>query len=653
MSSRSTRSKAPTPKGSTSQSKPAHTVAKVTDIQPPAWRSRWSTSADLGYPGFDPPRPGQPEDILTDQNVKQGYNYAENVPVRMNNDNFSAHGLIHSTLMPSRNRSVISLLGDLMSAVYEVRAESTLNIPAHSYKLPPRMTLNDARRAAWLADLSNPSVPLSKLSRTVLHVTKGPDLLDMLHAHGVAISRAVWYVRILGANEMLSMKNRQNYNPAQLGIEWAGTVTSHLKKQLQDIVLPSAPRPGLAIKSTFKSTLTQPDTRSKWVSRFAYCVELLGAFYSEHLVDHATVLSWLAAQVAPANIAQLYFVLRLIEEYLDDIAEHRMFAQPVIEGCLAKLVEIENCTVTEALTNTVNAIALVLQRLMLANSDYFVSARIWAQTAYRRILQTLFRDRAKATLAELKTDPEGTDVIVLQDMIAAFGNVATRNEALLFRVLPDRSVVDMRATIADVQLLNGINPSTDLSSVSYFQPDGSDDQKLSVLLTWAVTPSQYGTHRPFLACSLLARRAEGTRWQEGIWRWLDESDEVRAVGPWEKDESALLSASVSGEDGAKNAWHSRDAVALLVGELIEKGLFSYGWYMQKLIARGVTDLSLPKSASSHHRTLLHVVPLSSSNAAMTVARSNVLYRDTRNPENKSVRLVCRELQVVLMELFGG
>lgn len=70
------------------------------------------------------------------------------------------------------------------------------------------MTLNDARRVAWLADLSNPSVPLSKLSRTVLHVTKGPDLLDMLHAHGVAIPRAVWYVRILGANESVRPPSR-------------------------------------------------------------------------------------------------------------------------------------------------------------------------------------------------------------------------------------------------------------------------------------------------------------------------------------------------------------------------------------------------------------------------------------------------------------
>jgi mediator of RNA polymerase II transcription subunit 12 len=144
------------------------------------------------------------------------------------------------------------------------------------------------------------------------------------------------------------------------------------------------------------------------------------------------------------------------------------------------------------------------------------------------------------------------------------------------------------------QLLNSIGPFTDLSSVPYFQSDGSDDQKLSVLLTWAVTPSQYGAHRPFLACSLLARRSEGTRWQEGIWRWLDDSDEVRAVGSWENEREGSVPLSAVIEETAKNVWHSRDAVALLVGELIEKGLLSYGWYMQKLIARGITDSTLPR-----------------------------------------------------------
>ncbi|KAJ1304311.1 hypothetical protein OPQ81_005471 [Rhizoctonia solani] len=641
------RSRNPNTRPSQTPSQTQASAAKVTDIKPPAWRTKWSNTADLGYPGFDPPRPGQPEDTLTEQYVKHGYTFVNTALGNVSNDSFSAHGLIYGSLKPSRNRSALALLGDLMSAVYEVRAESSPGIPSNNYKLPPRMTLNDTRRTAWLADLSNPTVPLSKLAKTVLHVAKGPDLLDMLHGNNVTIPRAVWYVRILGANETLSAKSRPNFNAAQLGIEWAGTVTAHLKKQLQEIVLPSAPRPGLPIKSTFKSTLTQADTKGKWVSKFAYSVELLRAFYVEHMVDHGTVLNWLSAQALPANIAQFYFVLRLVEEYLDDTAQHRIFAQPVIEACLAKLVEIENSVASDVLSGLAGAATHVLHRLFLLNPDYFVCGRVWAQPSYRRLLQSIFQDRTKLALAEFRSDAE------VADIMATFAGVAARNDGLLFRVLPERAVVDMRATIADVQLLNSIGPCTDLSSVSYFQPDGSDDQKLSVLLTWAVTPSQYGSHRPFLACSLLARRSEGTRWQEGIWRWLDESEEVRAVGIWEDEKEGGVPSSSGIDDGAKIMWQSRDAVALLVGELIEKGLFSYGWYMQKLIARGITDPKLVRAASSHHRTLLHVLPLSSENTAMSVMRVNTLYGQTKHTESRAVKAVCNELQPFLLELVGG
>ncbi|KAH7339351.1 hypothetical protein B0J17DRAFT_705466 [Rhizoctonia solani] len=645
--SRQPRSRNPNTKPSQSQSQSQHPPAKVTDIKPPTWRTKWSNTADLGYPGFEPPRPGQPEDTLTEQYVKQGYTFVNTALGNVSNDSFSAHGLIYGSLKPSRNRSALALLGDLMSAVYEVRTESSPGIPSNTYKLPPRMTLNDSRRTAWLADLANPSIPLSKLAKTVLHATKGPELLDLLYGNNIAIPRAVWYVRILGANETLSIKSRPNFNAAQLGIEWAGMVTAHLKKQLQEIVLPSAPRPGLPIKSTFKSTLTQVDTKAKWVSKFAYCVDLLRAFYAEHMVDHGAVLGWLSAQALPANIAQFYFVLRLVEEYLDDIAQHRMFAQPVIEACLAKLVEVENSAVLDVLAGLGGAITHVLHRLFLLNPDYFVCGRIWAQPAYRRLLQTIFQDRGKLAHGEFRSDAE------IADIMATFAMVAARNDGLLFRVLPERAVVDMRATIADVQLLNSISPCTDLSSVSYFQPDGSDDQKLSVLLTWAVTPSQYGSHRPFLACSLLARRSEGTRWQEGIWRWLDESEEVRAVGTWEDEREEGVPSSAGIDDGAKIMWQSRDAVALLAGELIEKGLFSYGWYMQKLIARGITDPRLARGASSHHRTLLNVLPLSSENTAMSVMRVNALYGQAKHTESRAVRAVCTELQPYLLELEGG
>jgi mediator of RNA polymerase II transcription subunit 12, fungi type len=67
--------------------------------------------------------------------------------------------------------------------------------------MPSRVTLNDSKRQAWFADLANPHVPLYKLGKSVPHGAKGHDLLDLLHSNNVAIPRAVWFLRVFGANE--------------------------------------------------------------------------------------------------------------------------------------------------------------------------------------------------------------------------------------------------------------------------------------------------------------------------------------------------------------------------------------------------------------------------------------------------------------------
>lgn len=67
--------------------------------------------------------------------------------------------------------------------------------------MPSRVTLNDSKRQAWFADLANPDVPLHKLGKNVPHGAKGQDLLDLLHSYNVAIPRAVWFLRVFGANE--------------------------------------------------------------------------------------------------------------------------------------------------------------------------------------------------------------------------------------------------------------------------------------------------------------------------------------------------------------------------------------------------------------------------------------------------------------------
>jgi hypothetical protein len=65
--------------------------------------------------------------------------------------------------------------------------------------------VHDSKRDAWIADLADPAVPLSKLAgNPVPHPFKGHDLLDMLSRHQIPIERAVWYVRVLGAHETVS-----------------------------------------------------------------------------------------------------------------------------------------------------------------------------------------------------------------------------------------------------------------------------------------------------------------------------------------------------------------------------------------------------------------------------------------------------------------
>src|SRR6266403_413155 len=77
-------------------------------------------------------------------------------------------------------------------------------------------------------------------------------------------------LHVFGANEVTGLRHKPTYDPMQYSVEWANVVTSYLKKQLGDIILPSAPRPTLNIKSVFRSVLADSEARARWISRFTY-----------------------------------------------------------------------------------------------------------------------------------------------------------------------------------------------------------------------------------------------------------------------------------------------------------------------------------------------------------------------------------------------
>ena len=188
-----------------------------------------------------------------------------------------------------------------------------------------------------------------------------------------------------------------------------------------------------------------------------------------------------------------------------------------------------------------------------------------------------------------------------QIVLDTLSDVQRRNEAMLFHHLPPRVLGTLSSALSDIkvsrpkrsrspssqsppQLLNSISGKTDMPSVALFD-DTSDisdtfTRKLDFLLTWSVTPLQYGDHRPYAAACLLQ-----------LWRNKAEERAIRRDAPLPDDQIQSLifhwlnKSEVAGEPS------NLPAVALLFGQLVKHGLFSYGAYMQHLVARGEEGLS--------------------------------------------------------------
>lgn len=121
---------------------------------------------------------------------------------------------------------------------------------------------------------------------------------------------------------------------------------------------------------------------------------------------------------------------------------------------------------------------------------------------------------------------------------------------------------------------------TDMSKIGFFPSHSGGPlssvfaEKLDTLLTWAVTPLQFGPHRPFAAATLLGQYCERTARRElscatlhdYLFDWLDTSD-VAA-------DSANLGS-----------------VSALFGKLVKDSLFDYAAYIQRLVARSEPGLS--------------------------------------------------------------
>lgn len=305
------------------------------------------------YPDFFPWQHTQQEDELVVECVQKGYYQAP-----MLNENASSR----SAMIPLiKQWTSLPALSYFLLQSMEVR-EKKCRIPATStFKPPPRVTLTDHKREAWLRDLATPSVPLRRLSRTIPHGIRNKTLLEQCCAKNVPISRALWFARCVGTNELRGLKRKGNASVSEAAwlAEWTDDVVSFVEKTAKEF---------------------DPNNKVQWRGRVEYITSLFTFLYHEDLLDRAIVFNWALQYFKGCTLEQLPMSLVFIKMFWPQLSSSEAYAQKLAQALLQQYSVINSqigSNVSDAIDNLLGSIALCLRNLLLSYPDAFVIPKHW------------------------------------------------------------------------------------------------------------------------------------------------------------------------------------------------------------------------------------------------------------------------------------
>ena len=198
------------------------------------WGMRITDTSVIALSGpadFFPWTGNHPEDILTEQTTKTGFSEK----AQTQNETNTARPSIWSSL---KHKSGLQILSSLfVSALEQRQAHGTVTANS-TFKPPPRVTLTDTKREAWLRDLADPTIPLRRLSRTIPHGIRGKVLLDHCLQKQIPTGRAVWLAKCVGANEIRAFKRKGTSGAFAVGGEakWIREWTSHVEQFVESTI---------------------------------------------------------------------------------------------------------------------------------------------------------------------------------------------------------------------------------------------------------------------------------------------------------------------------------------------------------------------------------------------------------------------------------
>ena len=139
-----------------------------------------------------------------------------------------------------KHKSGLQILSSLFISVLDQRQKHGIIASNSTFKPPPRVTLTDTKREAWLRDLANVDIPLRRLSRTIPHGIRGKSLLEHCLNKNISMSRAIWLAKCVGANEIRAFQRKgpnrifHTGGEAKWVIEWTSNVEQFLESIVDD-----------------------------------------------------------------------------------------------------------------------------------------------------------------------------------------------------------------------------------------------------------------------------------------------------------------------------------------------------------------------------------------------------------------------------------
>ncbi|KAI1749282.1 transcription mediator subunit Med12 [Xylaria castorea] len=344
------------------------------------------TNTLSGHADFYAWRGGHPEDQFSDNIIRIGY--FDKAPAQQTQEAASAK----ATLFPAlKHKSGLHTLSTIFTNILSQRRHIGQITSPSTFKPPPRVTLTDSKREAWVKELAKPNVPLRKLSRTIPHGIRGRILLDQCLNKNVPTDRAVWLAKCVGANEIRAFKRKGVNNTFVMGGE---------VKWIRDWTL---------CVEQFVETIIGAFTEEDWKSKVTYAIRLATHLYAEYLLDRDHYMEWLIASLENSNEAKLPMWLLLVQIYWKDMLKLRRHGRRLVTAMLNHHCSIYDSPDRDVLLPLSTQLGSLVESLISASPDSFVHPTTWSQ--FRDSLQAFLSSSQESIYTTFKTIDLRTDLL--------------------------------------------------------------------------------------------------------------------------------------------------------------------------------------------------------------------------------------------------